>query len=117
MERIVILLLLLVMTMSINGEADIKLLIGEMEEIELRENRSTGYYWFYQIEDNHIVDIVEDYYQTPESDPLKAGFSGTRHFKLQGLKKGKTILRLFLARNEKDEDIKDEIIYLIEVES
>ena len=115
MDKVIIILLLLLTVCSTGGDVDFELELGEVHEIQLRENRSTGYIWFYQIEDNQIIEIVEDYFEAPESNPLKAGASGTRHIQFEGVSAGETSIRLFLARDENDEDIKEEVVYIIKV--
>ncbi len=84
-------------------------------KIELKENRSTGYTWHLEIEDNNIVKVHHDEFIEPKSEPQKAGQSGIHFWYIQGVNKGKTKLNFELYRDWNKEQIEENRQYIIEV--
>lgn len=115
MEKLIIVLLVVPLLLSPvkNDENVIRLTVDDINKIELKENRSTGYQWFYEIEDKEVIEVVEDYYKEPAIKGMKAGSSGIHHWKIKGIKKGKTKLRFILAREESYNKIEKERIYTV----
>lgn len=66
-------------------------------KVELEENATTGYRWFYEIADETVVQCVED--ETVEGDKDKAGAPGTRVFEFSGMKEGETTITFTYKRD------------------
>lgn len=75
------------------GKADIQ------AKIELPENPSTGYAWFYTLDDESIVEVTKDEYVEPKADTGVVGAAGTHIWEFKGLKEGKTVMKLDYYRS------------------
>ncbi|HKL12981.1 MAG TPA: protease inhibitor I42 family protein [Halanaerobiales bacterium] len=89
---------------------------GNLIKIELKENRSTGYTWHLDIENNNIIIVHHDNYIEPQTEPLKAGQSGIHYWYIKGVNKGKTALTFKLYRDWEQEQIAEIKKYIIEVD-
>jgi len=88
---------------------------GEQFSINLEENASTGYKWYYNIADPSIVEFVKEYYQSQStSTPIIVG-APTQHFWVfKGLKVGTTTITFTSRRGFSSEGVKT-VVYTINV--
>lgn len=79
---------------TVKEEADKVLSPGEVITIKLDANRTTGYKWFYHIEDKDIIEVISDKYIEHEHRKDLVGVGGQRIFNIKGLKTGITTIKL-----------------------
>ncbi len=93
----------------------IQVIKGNLIEISLTENHSTGFTWHVNKKDNNIVKIHHDIFIKPETEPGFVGKSGIHYWYIQGLNKGETELIFDLYQDWNKESIKRTKKYIIEV--
>jgi predicted secreted protein len=84
-------------------------------KIELKENRSTGYSWHLEIENNNIAKVHHDNYIEPESNYDKAGESGIHYWYIKGCILGETKLTFKYYRDWDQQNIEEIKEYNIKV--
>jgi len=84
-------------------------------KIELKENRSTGYSWHLEIENNNIAKVHHDNYIEPEINPNKAGASGIHYWYIKGCIPGVTKLTFKYYRDWDKQNIEEIKEYNIKV--
>jgi len=84
-------------------------------KIELKENRSTGFTWHLEIEDNNIVKVHHDNYIEPDTEPEKAGQSGIHYWYIKGINPGETKLNFKYYRDWDEDNIAEAREYIIKV--
>lgn len=82
-------------------------------EITVTTNGGVPYSWQYEIEDDEIVKYVKKY--TIEEDESLDGGPVSINFVFEGLKEGKTIVKLKYV-NIKDDSIEKEKVYSVRVD-
>ena len=88
---------------------------GNLVKIELRENRSTGFTWHLETEDNNIVKVHHDNYIEPDTEPEKAGQSGIHYWYIKGINPGETKLNFKYYRDWDEENVAEAREYIIKV--
>jgi inhibitor of cysteine peptidase len=84
---------------SFDGRS-ITLSVGEMIEVTLTENASTGYRWAAPV-DRHLDgdDVLREVQREPEAQDLRPGTPGVRRFHFEALSAGSTELHLEYRRS------------------
>jgi len=88
---------------------------GNLVKIELRENRSTGFTWHLEIEDNNIAKVHHDNYIEPDTESEKAGQSGIHYWYIKGVNQGETKLTFKYYRDWEKENVAEAREYIIKV--
>lgn len=74
-----------------------KLSVGDVLELVLEGNPTTGYQWQVKALDMDVLDWAEGPTYTP-SQPQRIGSGGTYRFRFKAIKRGKALLRLEYRR-------------------
>ncbi|HHV60534.1 MAG TPA: protease inhibitor I42 family protein [Clostridiaceae bacterium] len=64
---------------------------NDIAVVKLEENASTGYKWYYTIENENVLKLVSDNYYPPK-DKKVIGAPGVREFKFKAVGEGETSL-------------------------
>lgn len=88
---------------------------GNLVKIELKENRSTGFTWHLDMEDNNLTKVHHDDYIEPETIPGKVGQSGIHYWYIKGVNKGETILSFKYYRDWDKKQVANTIQYKIKI--
>lgn len=88
-------------------EADIILKPGATETIKLEANRTTGYKWHYNIENENVIEIASDEYQEKEHEEGVVGTGGNRIVEIKGVKEGHTVIKFEYYREWEPEDAEE----------
>ena len=78
---------------------------GETACIKLDANRTTGYKWFYNIQDSDIIDVVSDKYKEKEHKQEAVGVGGKRILKIRALQKGSTSIKFKYYREWNPDEV------------
>ncbi|MBN1412138.1 MAG: protease inhibitor I42 family protein [Spirochaetales bacterium] len=97
-------------------ETEIDINLNEIAEIELLENASTGYQWFYTIENPGIVVLDSEEIIQTTNDPLIAGAPHIHIWRFKGISEGSTgITYLYYRSWEGPDTAIDERVFTINV--
>ncbi len=72
---------------------DLILKPGEVKMIELKANRTTGFKWFYTIDNKQVVEVVSDKYRQYEHQEKVLGAGGERIVRIKGIQPGTARIR------------------------
>ncbi len=98
----------------LKGESrTIEVRAGDLFEIALEENPSTGYSWVYEIEDASVAKIESDDYIASESGAL--GAKGKRKFILRAVSEGTCEIVFKYVRSWEDKEPESTVRYVIKV--
>lgn len=84
--------------------------------IKLNANPTTGYSWVYEIEENDIIKIEDEYSQNENCAKEAVGCGGTQTLKITPLKEGKVILYLTYKRSWEETEYDKTATYEITVD-
>ncbi|MBN2663663.1 MAG: protease inhibitor I42 family protein [Bacteroidales bacterium] len=85
-------------TTSLSGNDTVKVGLKDTAYINVIDNPSTGYKWFFDANSgSKIISYQGDFYTNPK--PQVIGAAGTRTFKFYAKKPGVTTIKLFKKRN------------------
>jgi len=87
--------------------------VGEQFSINLEENASTGYKWYYNIANPSIVSFVKQYYQA-KSGSIVPGAPSEHFWVFKGFKAGTTTITFTSRRGFSSEGVKT-VVYTINV--
>lgn len=112
-KKLIIILTSLICILSITAIILFNVDEGKTLEITVTTNGGVPYSWQYEIEDEEIVKFVKKY--TIEGDASLDGGPVSINFVFEGLKEGKTIVKLKYV-NVKDNSIEKEKVYSVKVD-
>lgn len=112
-KKLIIILTSLICILSITAIILFNVDEGKTLEITVTTNGGVPYSWQYEIEDEEIVKFVKKY--TIEGDASLDGGTVSINFVFEGLKEGKTIVKLKYV-NVKDNSIEKEKVYSVKVD-
>ncbi|MCI9434544.1 MAG: protease inhibitor I42 family protein [Bacilli bacterium] len=112
-KKLIIILTSLICILSITAIILFNVDEGKTLEITVTTNGGVPYSWQYEIEDEEIVKFVKKY--TIEGDESLDGGPVSINFVFEGLKEGKTIVKLKYV-NVKDNSIEKEKVYSVKVD-
>jgi len=78
--------------------------VDNITTLELLENRTTGYQWYYTIKENDIIEVISDEYQPIETEEDIVGAGGIRIITLKGVTPGTTTINFEYYRTEETID-------------
>ncbi len=87
--------------------ADRTLSVGESAAIRLDANRTTGYSWHYDIQNEDIIKVVRDVYQENKNKRGVLGAGGVRIIEIKGLQKGRTAVHFKYYRQWQPQQVKE----------
>lgn len=112
-KKLIIILTSLICILSITAITLLNVDEGKTLEITVTTNGGVPYSWQYEIGDEEIVKFVKKY--TIEGDESLDGGPVSINFVFEGLKEGKTIVKLKYV-NVKDNSIEKEKVYSVKVD-
>ncbi len=112
-KKLIIILTSLICILSITAIILFNVDEGKTLEITVTTNGGVPYSWQYEIEDEEIAKFVKKY--TIEGDESLDGGPVSINFVFEGLKEGKTIVKLKYV-NVKDNSIEKEKVYSVKVD-
>ncbi|MFW6025901.1 MAG: protease inhibitor I42 family protein [Candidatus Woesearchaeota archaeon] len=86
---------------------DREIVVGETNTIELEANKTTGYEWHYNINNENIIKVKEDTYIEDEHKKGMTGVGGTRVITIEGIKKGETTIEFEYYRPSEPEKVEE----------
>ena len=105
-------LLSFVMVVGFSGKpinsqsANKEIIAGNLGQIELEGNQTTGYKWHYEIEDESNIQVVSDKYDVYEHEEGQLGVGGVHTWNLKGLQAGTTTIKFEYYRDSTPDKVK-----------
>jgi len=90
---------------------------GEVKPIKLKANRTTGFKWFYTIDNKHIVEVVSDKYRQYEHKEKVLGTGGERVLSIKGIRSGTARIRLKYQREWNPEEVAKAKLFEVKVKN
>ena len=86
-----------VITLGDNNSAEV-ITNGTKLKVQLKSNSSTGYKWFYKIENEGVVKFISSEYKYANADSNLVGAPGATIFDFEGVGEGNTEIAFVYAR-------------------
>lgn len=100
---------------QLNQKFDRQITVGGTTTVELEANRTTGYEWHYDIDNENIIKVTTDNYEVDEHPEGMTGVGGTRRITIKGIKKGITTIRFEYYRSWTPEEVEETKEFKIKV--
>jgi predicted secreted protein len=90
---------------------------GDVKHIKLKANRTTGFKWFYTIDNKQIVEVVSDKYRQYEHKEKVLGTGGERVLSIKGISSGTARIRLKYQREWNPEEVAKTKVFEVKVKN
>jgi len=115
-QLIIILMLIFVLSSSVQAVNTIEVVSGEIIEIMLFENSSTGYLWHSKVENNSVLELKSNKKIMASEEKGLAGAPNFSIWYFEAQKSGISKINFALYRSGQPNDIRNEVEYLISVD-
>jgi inhibitor of cysteine peptidase len=98
-----------------DGTTQVSVKVGESFDVELAENRTTGYSWAIQISDEDVVSLTRDEYDPDQVPEGTVGSGGTRKLAFTGQAAGSATITLSYERSFEEDSATEVREYTVTV--